>query len=326
MYRRTIVFSLLSILFLLSASNLFSELPDSTMYPKTLFMRWSFITVEPDTTDAGSAGWEHLKEIDDQYDYEDYDWNDAKTELLRRYDMLLAGAVHVMSFDDDSPAGVKYKVYGDNLGHWHVDSTEYSHTSSGGSQQGLLAKSKLPAERVNADGDSLQQLILASADPVRIEMSYVKNRNNSSNPITTSIKRELADWVSPGWFALGVGSTLKYSLSADVDDDTLWLDDIADSLLFYHACTGKDDVSRCSDLDSTAFSWDDVWAYTFVMVLPESLNDTLEACYDNPPYEIMLLYQSGMSVVSGDLSVGVIRAHRGSLLAHPAGSPIRPLI
>ncbi len=331
MLHRVSVPGFLSILLFLVPPGLLSQIPDSTMYPKTIFKRWNFVTQEECGEDG--AGDDEYMEIDDLYEYRHYAWDDAKTELLRRFDMLMTGAVHILSFDDTNVPADDYKVFGLSLNHSHFDTTYDHDAAHGGSQQSLLGKSKIPWLRVNAEGDSLEQLILGAADPFKVHHSYLRNRLGwpTGNINSTSIKRELGDWIAPTWFALGRGGFLVDSLAADSTDNVVYVE--GDSLYrkFFHACAGDSTNPLCADTSNhRADKLANVWKYSFVTVIPDtdytSYEDEISDCFDNPDYEIMMVDLTTLVPSGGGVEFEVVRAFRGGLLGHPAGSQVRPLV
>jgi hypothetical protein len=77
----------------------------------------------------------------------------------------------------------------------------------------------------------------------------------------------------------------------------------------------------------------DVCNMTFMMILPEDFDPdsimTLEACYDNPQYEIMAIIMDSVQVDHEEnlLRLKVLqRAWRGKIRSYAAGSQVRPLI
>lgn len=136
-------------------------------------------------------------------------------------------------------------------------------------------------------------------------------------------KRELVDWLSPGWFETAVGAPI---LDIETVPSGKWsyVYVRADSAVnFIHRCWGNDD-------DSTCFKKYDIRGYTYVMAFPEDMGDmegmVLADCKDDPKYEIMKLDSIGIV----DDTTAVLRVRRGMWNTHPletvAGMELRPLI
>jgi len=151
---------------------------------------------------------------------------------------------------------------GVSLTHEHFG-WEYDHDGyHGGSQQDLLGK-----ERWSETRGGMDQWVISNASIFKIPRGYMKNVADSTNPRALGVKRELADWVSPGWFALAEGGELAEDLSADPEDNVVWLSDPADSVKFYHVCHGSED-SLCEEGEKDLFHFP---GNIFLQITPEAV-------------------------------------------------------
>jgi len=97
-----------------------------------------------------------------------------------------------------------------------------------------------------------------------------------------------------------------------------------------HNCAGDSADPNCTAPNIYSDSQDNVWRYTFITILPEDFDidytDSLDSCFDDPEYEIMKVDLYSRFDDDGNVRFKVQRAFRGSVLAHPAESQVRPLV
>jgi hypothetical protein len=275
-----------------------------------MFKRWSF-TSNPEGRAGGNPLWGRV-EYDDEYPYEYYGWDDPKTKLLRRFDMLKIGTLSMMSFDDENQPQDEFIVDGRSLAHEHFG-TFYDHDQyHSGSQQDLLAKSKWSEARFG-----LPQMVMSNFDIFKVEHNYFRNPRNLNNPRAESVKRELSDWLSPGWFALAEGGTLAASINELAK--IVWLSNSSDLEKFRHRCY-EDTSQICEGVSDT----------TYIMILPADFDSSyvfeLDSCYNNPQYEIMRVELDTVAYSGSWVGLKVTRAWRGKRYSYAGGSQVRPLV
>ena len=286
--------------------NLLAQEPVGERYPKVLGEFWSLPTkggVVPGFGPGGDFG-----DGEGSLPEGEWTWYENRVKFLRRFDKNVVDWTHVMSwekiYNQYSPVLTCISLNHDFFGHY------YDHDSyHGASKQDLLTKSKAGPLLIGSD---VSQEVYARYDTHNFNHSYFSEVNADHG------KRELSDWLSPGWFEMAVGdivNDIDY-LGDDYYDITI---EHAESLShFQHACWDAPDNDRNCSRDQM-----DVRDYTYVMVLPIELDEiTLTDCWLTRHYEIMK--------VTDIIEPQTLRAKRAQLgtpqIDFYPGQEIRPLI
>jgi hypothetical protein len=234
-------------------------------------------------------------------------WEGEEARFLRRFDLLLGSSMQALSFPSDEEP-VDSIITGDGLSHllfWR----SYNHVSPSGthwgSRQDLLGKS-----RWGLVSSGYGQNFFGARTIDKLDSQYLDPGLNEDHP-----KRELSDWVSPGWFCFGVGGVLAEGLTSE--DEVIQLTDALDAYNFMHVCWGETEDPQCNGNY-------DVTVRTYIMVLPEGYNGMEIADSDRlPVYEIM-------KVTDIDPVNGLLYVERGQYTTeaggYVAGSEVRPLV
>lgn len=212
--------------------------------------------------------------------------------FLRRFDDLAVSQAHIYSFYTRYDINTDTVLIGHNISHYFYDQQYgvfYDHDSSNGhygSKQDLLGKSKVYSELYGKN-----QEIHTKFDINNFHFSYFQDEDVIIQP--DHPKRELVDWLSPGWFALGVGDVI-FDIDTETypDFDVIYLTNSEMLKHFEHECWGAPANQMPCDGPKEPEPGDpdpdDIRSITYAMVLPDDLEGmVLSGCKGSPKYEIL---------------------------------------
>lgn len=316
MKNRTAISILVSLLVLTCSSDLRSFVTYSQIHPKVLgkFNRLPSKTLQyPGPWPGGEFGPEgEFFGEEGIIESCDYDWDSECMKFFRRFDGLVVRMSHTMSYTAEYVDSVA-RLTGESLNHYFFLEDPLHHydhnTAHGGSFQELLGKSKGGLIMMEWP----HQEIISSFDIFNINKDHFEADDDNA-------QRELVDWLSPGWFALGVGDELDsvFNPAGNYTWITIQHPDSLDN--FQHDCWKNDNPS------DTAACLGYAHDNTYVMVLPplEELEGmSLDSCKGSPRYEIMRV----VAINQQYAKLGIERALFDTpQLTYSRGQEIRPIV